>query len=504
MESLGDKELDEAHCLWALCSHPCCWETEHRIAKGIYRRAGRTPAKHCNPVEESFPSLTVVNVSAWAGRRRLPEGKLLHKAVSSDSSGSEGSLLSISCPPVLSHKWKTQRFKSADPAFISASPTLQPAAAKGKVKLNTAQISPDLLGSETPPASLVLWVANPHYTPQGLTQKRSNSPCCEVKELTCLPACPVQKASKEKEKLKGVKKRVSFQLACSPLNEARLTPPGQPDSASDSSPRAEQQRYDIKTPGSGHPSATMEIGVSAEAEDPREKSPLMLRNRPVVLHTMQERGVKRTGEERIDWDRLRRQAYLWRRHNPPQHKDYSVSAHPPEGANVLLEGSGLCPVSQTRPHHPLSSPLSVAPAVWHCVKSSHPPLSQSKDLHHSTASEADTLSSDYSTSTAVDHSAYIQMPDTVDDQSGREKDDEVTSAPVNSLLSCQGPRDSVSERSAVQVRHSFPEESNHSSDSSLSFITGAEEPWRENCATDKGPEPKGYQLSTPPPSRNSL
>lgn len=34
----GDEELDEAHCLWALCQHPCCWETEHRIAEGVCRR----------------------------------------------------------------------------------------------------------------------------------------------------------------------------------------------------------------------------------------------------------------------------------------------------------------------------------------------------------------------------------------------------------------------------------------------------------------------------------
>lgn len=35
MGSLASEVLDEAHCFWATCAHPCCWESEQRIAKGV-------------------------------------------------------------------------------------------------------------------------------------------------------------------------------------------------------------------------------------------------------------------------------------------------------------------------------------------------------------------------------------------------------------------------------------------------------------------------------------
>ncbi|KAK6306572.1 hypothetical protein J4Q44_G00234970 [Coregonus suidteri] len=34
MGSLASEVLDEAHCFWAMCPHPCFWELEQRIAKG--------------------------------------------------------------------------------------------------------------------------------------------------------------------------------------------------------------------------------------------------------------------------------------------------------------------------------------------------------------------------------------------------------------------------------------------------------------------------------------
>ncbi|XP_056628743.1 uncharacterized protein LOC130440011 isoform X3 [Triplophysa dalaica] len=62
-------EVNEAHCLRVLCSHPCCWDTEHRCARGILRH---TPAqvKRSSPRDDDLPSLSIVNVSEWVGRRR--------------------------------------------------------------------------------------------------------------------------------------------------------------------------------------------------------------------------------------------------------------------------------------------------------------------------------------------------------------------------------------------------------------------------------------------------
>lgn len=494
--------------------------------------AGNT--KHCNPVHasvlshslfmESFPSLTVVNVWDWAGSRRHSDEKLRFKAVSSDRLMSKGSLHSLPCPPVLPPKETLQTFKSADPFISSVYPVSHPTAAKEKgIQLNTPHISPDLIGSELPlgSTSLVLWVPNPKYIHQCHNQKRQlysrmkksfNGSQCSVKELICLPVCPIQKASKEKEKPKSVKKR--FQQACLSLNNAGLTFSCQLDSASNQSPSGEEQGID-RGPSTEPSSETTENRVSLKE---RKKSPLMLRNRPVVLHTMQERAVKRvtmnaltfpykldskTGVESIEWDRLRQQAYLWKRHNPLQHKDCSVSVYPPGDANVLLVDSPLCPVPSVKPHHPLQSPLSVG--IWSYQKSSGPPMSQSKYFCHSTASEADTPSADCSSCTLVDH----RIPDT-NEKSVKEKNIKDIISPIDSLLPYQQfnqeHQDNASERSAVHVGHSFPGKSNHSSqsNSSRSFNTGTEEPWKENSSTEKEPEPKGYELCTPPPSLSSL
>lgn len=38
MGSPSSPTLDEAHCLWPLCSHACCWEAERRIREGRPRQ----------------------------------------------------------------------------------------------------------------------------------------------------------------------------------------------------------------------------------------------------------------------------------------------------------------------------------------------------------------------------------------------------------------------------------------------------------------------------------
>ncbi|KAI4890148.1 hypothetical protein NFI96_020020, partial [Prochilodus magdalenae] len=479
----------------------------------------------------SLPSLTVVNVSEWAATRRNSEGNLMYKVVGSGGSESEGSLHSFLCLPVLPRKENT----CADPALSSASPTSQPTGTKGKgVKLNTAQISP-LIGCESPwgSGSLVLWVPNPDYTPHCFSQKRSTSPQYGVKELICLPACPIQKASKVKEKPKDVKKKVRFHPASSPCSRSNREPgassPGLLDPVSDSTPSGEGQACNIEGTRTGHPSAVTQSKVNPEPEDHTESSTFQPMNRPISFHTVRDRGVKRvskdapvslykldnkTGEESVDWDSLRRQAYLWKRHNLRRQIGCRDTACPPGGASVPQGNVGFPHVSKIRPPHHLQSPLSIAPAVWHCMKGiwryqqgNLPLPSHSKDLL-SAASEADTVSSVYSSSTVVNHSSVHRMK-TLDpgEKRVREEDIKGTIAPFNSLLHCQHPNQehqgSESGRSVVQVGHSFPEETNRSANSSFS-MTGPVEPWKETSDTDRDPGPKGYQLSTPPPSLSSF
>ncbi|XP_051950133.1 uncharacterized protein LOC127620858 isoform X3 [Xyrauchen texanus] len=84
------RELDEAHCLSVLCCHTCCWNTEHRVAKGIPRH---TPArvKRCSFIDEELPSLSIVNVSEWVGQSTTSTERPAYKA------DTEACLNDVSC-----------------------------------------------------------------------------------------------------------------------------------------------------------------------------------------------------------------------------------------------------------------------------------------------------------------------------------------------------------------------------------------------------------------------
>ncbi|KAK3540127.1 hypothetical protein QTP70_026448 [Hemibagrus guttatus] len=348
MENLGaDGQLDEVHCLWALCPHPCCWETEHRIAKGIYRHAVRVsnPKHHAN-TEDTLPSLTLVDVSDWTGTRTV--------------SSSRTFLSRIPPPP---RRDVAPRLKTTNPSF----PAITSAAAKSNTRENgarekgvsdsTAQISP-LIGSPWGSGSLVLWVPNPHYVPQCL--KSSKSPRCYVKELTCLPAA--QTSSTSKANRKRTTKRVRFQLTCSPLT---FHP---------------SQRMESVSPGQLEAGTLDGLQVSAVVDDPehlRGPSAFLVKNKPAVFHSMRERTVRRTsqdtqaslykldsktGEEDVDWDSLRGQTYLWKRHNVrPEH------VSPPGDARGAQETFGSSPVCKPSTARTLHNPQCAAPAAWPCV-----------------------------------------------------------------------------------------------------------------------------------------
>ncbi|XP_053480099.1 uncharacterized protein LOC128607359 isoform X1 [Ictalurus furcatus] len=365
MGSLGDDEqLDEVHCLWALCPHPCCWEAERRIAGGVYRRAVRLPTKHRANVEESFPSLAVVDVSEWAETRTV-------------SSGSR--IPSQAVPP---RKDATPRVKTTDPAF----PAITSAAAKSHTRGsgtvdkgdNTAHISP-LIGSPWGSGSLVLWVPNPHYIPQCL---ESSKPLhCAVKEFVCLPDT-AQTQNAPKANRKGATKNWRFQLTRSPLTF-------QP------SQRAESGQLEV---GAGDASAA----AVNEPEVRRDPSAFLVTNKPVVFHSARDRTDRtasrdapasrykldsKTGREDVDWDSLREQSYLWKRHHVPPEL-----LSPPGGARGAQETASSSPVSRVSSDRPLHSPQC---AAWPCVKRTlrygrytHPLLFHKKH-HRGTGSELD-------------------------------------------------------------------------------------------------------------------
>ncbi|XP_048066951.1 uncharacterized protein LOC125280443 isoform X1 [Megalobrama amblycephala] len=172
-------DLDGAHCFRALCSHPCCWDTEHR---GITRL---TPArvKRCSLKEQLFPSLSIVNVSEWAGRRRPIKE-------SADTDASLDDLTRQTKDP--------GKMKRADLSFpestlpISSTPT----DTQNKTKLHTVHISPFMGCSELPQCPVVTWIPNPRHKPQWLHQNKSKSPNITIKELICLPSCQMSKSSK--------------------------------------------------------------------------------------------------------------------------------------------------------------------------------------------------------------------------------------------------------------------------------------------------------------------
>ncbi|XP_058244984.1 uncharacterized protein LOC131352700 isoform X2 [Hemibagrus wyckioides] len=455
MGSLGaDGQLDEVHCLWALCPHPCCWETEHRIAKGVYRHAVRAsdPKHHAND-EDALPSLTLVDVSDWTGTRSV--------------SSSRTSLSRVPPPPP--RRDAAPRLRTTNPSF----PVITSAAAKSNTRENgtrdkgdnTAHISP-LIGSPWGSGSLVLWVPNPHYIPQCL--KSLKSPHCSVKELTCLPAA--QTPSTSKVNCKRTTKRVRFQLTSSPLT-------------------FHSSQQTSVSPGQLEAGAGDGLQVSAVIDDPehlRDLSAFLVKNKPAVFHTVQERMVRRTsqdtpaslykldsktGEEDVDWDSLRQQTYLWKRHSVrPEH------VIPPGGTRGAEETFGLSPVRKPSSDRTLPSPQCAAPAACPCVNRkvcyTHPLLSRKKHLSRGTGSELDMTIR--STSAVTEHNQLHRMLDT-DERRERGRGSKGTFAPPNSEFYSRGST------------HQLYENFNPSPDTSrdLRIITGAMEPWGGRSSTER-------------------
>ncbi|XP_062310573.1 uncharacterized protein LOC134015208 isoform X2 [Osmerus eperlanus] len=168
MYIIPSEGLDEAHCFGAMCPHPCCWETEHRIGRGIHRQLrSRTSDKGRPAVEvssvEGFPTLSVVNVSEWDERRKRPTVKLVSEADSKED---------VPASPLLSRQsqiLQRKQNKRVDGHFPDLnSVNLNDSNQRKEVKLRTANIS-QLTSSES--RSLMLWIP-PQHTQKSLTQTR--------------------------------------------------------------------------------------------------------------------------------------------------------------------------------------------------------------------------------------------------------------------------------------------------------------------------------------------
>ncbi|XP_030214550.1 uncharacterized protein LOC115545477 [Gadus morhua] len=190
--------VDEAHCFRSECAHPCCWERERRVRRGPVRRVvaplSHREIKECLE-EDSVATLSVVDVSEWAGEPVVPEVSI---TMVTEVAGlqKEGGVDSKSERPVRTHV----------PVSGPLSP-LQGSTGSRRLKLGTAQIS---LVPSLPSGPTLTWMPSRTYVPQNL--HREKPPRVSIKELTWFPPAElnpsIKKESKQEEKRK--KKTVSL------------------------------------------------------------------------------------------------------------------------------------------------------------------------------------------------------------------------------------------------------------------------------------------------------
>ncbi|CAB1319581.1 unnamed protein product [Coregonus sp. 'balchen'] len=391
MGSLASEVLDEAHCFWAMCPHPCCWESEQRIAKGKphYIKPRTSDRGRATVDVEEFPTLSVVNVSEWTEGRKTPKVKLLYKTLSKEKFATDASLTLLSSQSQAHQQEHNTSAALHVPGLNSVDHSPRNKQHK-EVKLSTAQINQlaSCSSASWGSGSLVMWVPNPQHIPQCQARNRPKSPHVPVKELTCLPSLKTSKINRNKSK--NVRKMVPFQLTPltskprsehglgSPVSQQTVHPTdlalAKPDT--DTDPQREEEEAQTQVQTSPHPPPA-----------PRVPSAFLLRNKPVVFHSVRERVLRRhtqqdlstymykldskTGGDGIDWDSLRRQTYLWRKHNVPPNCDRE-KPFPPEDMTVCQTGQqwnsfGFYPIPKAMLHHDPRSPLSKGPAVWHCL-----------------------------------------------------------------------------------------------------------------------------------------
>ncbi|CAL8346012.1 unnamed protein product [Lota lota] len=306
--------LQETHCFRSPCAHPCCWENEQRVRRGLARRVV-APLSHRgkNAHLEGKTTDSISMVTEMAGLPRTHPPLPLQR---------EGGVASRSVRPI----------QTRVPETVSGplSP-VQWSLGQRLLKLGTGQISlvPGLSSGRT-----LTWVPRHNYVPQNL--HREKPPQVSIKELTWFPPAEqnpsIKKKSKQEEKRK---KTVSFQER----KEEHLVFTGSGRTVV-SYP---QVKDGLRLPSAAVIHATQERVWSGPR--PRDQPDYQYRLDP------------KNNLERVDWDSLRRQTYLWRRrrrwHLPP--------ASPAQERWLSLGhgfASGLRPVAKEAPCCHSESPLS--------------------------------------------------------------------------------------------------------------------------------------------------
>ncbi|KAJ8388805.1 hypothetical protein AAFF_G00130380 [Aldrovandia affinis] len=442
MGSCSSEILDETHCFWVMCPHPCCWEAEQRVARGIARRIeSRTPVRNRALLEEEFPTLKVVNVSEWAKSSKPPKKKLLYRAFSS------GSCHSITSQSQLSSHSPNQRDSGVRleggrdlhfPELNSAAES--PHSTNNKhsqdVKLSQAQISPldCSSGASYGSVSMVIWMSNPQRVPHSPTHHRRKSPHVAVKDLTCVPSSQLYKIPKPAsvKKSRDVKKTERLQLACTQMS----SPNGK-----SYAPETRGELAAVWKRGGIRESELVAEPEAVPRPVPAARGPsACLRNRPAIFHSARERGPPRApsqhaqyrldsenGAEGIDWLRLRSQTYLWKKHNLRQDWDRDTPAFPPP--QPPQHWAGTHPISKATLHHHHRGALAIGPALCHCVecveevRASGGDRAMGSQVKCSTAAISD-----------LPHHSALHQPLSAGNISGRKPNSRNTTGPYNSSL----------------------------------------------------------------------
>ncbi|KAJ8379611.1 hypothetical protein SKAU_G00003890 [Synaphobranchus kaupii] len=401
--------LDETHCFWVMCPHPCCWEAAQRVTRGVARRIqSRAPVRSGSLLQEEFPSLNIVNVSEWAKTRKSPKKNLLYRPFCSESYHPATSQSQLCSQSQNSLKDSNVRLESLRDLHVSdlnsVAKSLHSIDYKRNkdVKLSLAQISPldRSFGASCGSVSMVMWIPNPKHISNVPTAHRRKSPHIAVRDLACVPSsrlCDIPKPNRKKSR--NVQKTEHLQLACTQL----ASPNGRPRAPGHvvSQIALHTSDTDLAEP-SGAPavaaaaelSAGVKRGVLQLEPEPRvgprpgpaaREPGARLRNQPAAGHGERDsrprRGATRRAlnrlvqyrqdsanrAEAIDWLRLRSQTYHWKKRDlqPNCDKDKPVLA-PPQPPQHWASTPRLSKAILPHCHH--RSTLEIGPAVCRRVE----------------------------------------------------------------------------------------------------------------------------------------
>ncbi|XP_062399171.1 uncharacterized protein LOC134088956 [Sardina pilchardus] len=401
MGSIAEGNSHGAHCYWAVCQHPCCWEAERRLAKGISSQEAKLSRAPANGYVDEFPTLTVVDVSQWTRGKEKSCSNPLYVSNSTDSLTCEASHYNQSFPPlspVMEQNRKSEKRLQLPPVTCLDFSTQS----KQQIKLNTAWIEP--LASCPSPTRvsnmLVMLVPNPDPAPVALSQnseERAKSPHVAVKEIFCLPPSETLIKSNIRKKTTGVKKRVRFQLSFSPsISPLMASDLPEPFSVLGHTAGPWQAAEGTRTSPLSDARGPDTAKRRPESAPSANKDPFLLRNKPVVFHDITEKKQKKVlgdvrkmykldyknGEEGIDWKSLRAQSYLWKKYNLSNNRTKD-KAIPLEGATAPLSPQHtllrLSVIPQAAVPH-LRNPVLKGAAERTSPQQSSPLVSQSKSI----------------------------------------------------------------------------------------------------------------------------